>query len=368
MMKSRNRKNLYVLYSFFSISRVLVFCFLPSLAFSQTLGGNAAYNFLKLPTSPLLTAMGGTNVSYNPKDVSLAANNPALLSEELNSQISASFNAFLGGIKTYALTGAYHSKALNTTLGGHLYYMDYGSIRATDAAGNVLGSFRPVDFVAQVSVAKKYLERWTYGASVKFIHSSYPPYSSSALAVDIGLLYTDSARNFTAGFVAKNMGTQLKSFAGTTEDLPFDLEVGVSKRLRKAPLGFSFTAHHLHRLNLSYNDAAFNADNGFSSATLAGKIFNHFILAAHVFLSQNLEAIVGYNHLQRQELSVPNSANGLAGFSAGVHVQFSKLRLQLARSTYQRGVSYTQLGITVQLNKLGGSVGKKSFAIFRVHQ
>jgi hypothetical protein len=354
MMKQRRMRKSVFRHSFLSIVKIVVLVCLPSAVLAQTLGGNAAYNFLKLSSPPLLTATGGENVSYNAKDVSLSANNPSLLQDELSAQVNASFTAFLGGIKTYALNGAYYSEQINTTFGGHIYYVDYGSIPTTDAAGNVLGSFHPADFVVQVSAAKKYLERWNYGASIKFIHSSYPPYVSSALAVDVGLLYTDSVRNLTIGFVAKNMGAQLKSFAGTTDDLPFDLEVGFSKRLRKAPLGFSFTAHHLHRFNLSYNDAAFNADNGFSSPSSFDKIFNHFVLATHVYLSPNLEAIVGYNHLRRQELSIANSANGLAGFSAGLHVQFSKLRVQLARSTYHRGVSYTQIGITVPLNKLTG--------------
>lgn len=355
MIKSHKKESAFFPHQSTSILKILVllFCF-RSFAFAQTLGGNAAYNFLKLPSSPLLTAMGGVNVSYNAKDVSLAANNPALLQEELNSQVNASFNAFLGGIKTYSLTSAYYSNQLNTTFGAHVYYVDYGSIPATDAAGNLLGSFHPVDYVVQVSTAKKYLERWTYGGTVKFIHSSYPPYSSSAIAVDVGLLYTDSASNFTIGFVAKNMGSQLKTFAGTTEDLPFDLEIGISKRLRKAPLGFSLTAHHLHRFNLSYNDAVFNTDNGFSSPSSVDKIFNHFVLAAHVYLSQNLEVLVGYTYLRRQELSVANTSNGLAGFSAGLQFQFSKLRVQYARASYQRGVNYNQLGITVPLNKLSG--------------
>lgn len=348
--------HIFFLRPFFSIKKILVlfFCFLNTNSFAQTLGGNTAFNFLNLPSSPLLTAAGGVNVSYNANDASLTANNPALLQPSLTTQLNTSFNSFLAGIKTYSLTGAYHSERLNTTFGGQVYYVDYGSIPATDAAGNVSGSFRPVDFVVQFSAAKKYLERWTYGATVKFIQSSYPPYSSNAIAVDVGLLYADSANGFTASFLAKNMGTQLKTYTGEAEDLPFDLQAGISKRLSNAPFGFSFTAHHLHRFNLTYNDVGFNNDNGFSSPSSLDKIFNHFVLATHVYLGQNLEATVGYNHLRRQELSTPGASNGLTGFSAGLNVKFSKLQIQYARASYQRGVNFNQLGITVALNKLSG--------------
>ncbi len=298
--------------------------------------------------------MGGVNVSYNANDVSLTANNPALLRPSLSSQLNASFNAFLVGIKTYSLSGAVYSEKCNATFGGHVYYLDYGSIPATDAAGNASGEFHPRDYVVQVSAAKKYLERWTYAANIKFIGSGYGQYSSTALALDVGLLYSDSANGFTAGLLAKNMGGQLKTYSGESEDLPFDLQAGISKRLSKAPFGFSFTAHHVHRLNLAYNDAVFNADNDFSGLSSFGKIFNHFVVATHIYMGQNLEATIGYNHLRRQELSIPDAGNGLTGFSAGLHVQFSKLHIQVAHSSYQRGVGYNQIGITTQLNKLTG--------------
>jgi hypothetical protein len=356
MMSGRHNEKFFFPPHAFPIRKILVlsFCFLRLFSFAQTLGGNATYNFLTLPSSPLLTAMGGANVSYNANDVSLAAANPALLQPAITTQLNASFNSFLAGIKNYSLSGAYHSERLNTTFGGHVYYVDYGAIPAADAAGNISGSFRPVDFVVQFSAAKKYLERWTYGVTLKFIQSSYAPYSSSAIAVDVGLLYTDSANQFTASVVAKNMGTQLKTYAGATEELPFDLQAGISKRLTKAPLAFSLTVHHLHRFAVTYNDVAFNNENDFSPPSSFDKVFNHFVLATHVYLGQNLEAIVGYNHLRRQELSTPGAANGLTGFSAGLHIKFSKLQIQLARASYQRGISFNQLGLTVALNKLSG--------------
>ena len=336
-------------------SRIFFISFLlAKAAFSQTLGGNAAYHFIKLPSSPVVTAAGGVNVSYRTPEVSVTANNPSLLHPELSSQLAVSFNAFLGGIKTLGLTGAHHADKLNTTFGGHVYYVDYGTLPATDAAGNVSGEFRPVDYVVQFSAARKYLEKWTYGGTLKFIHSSYRQYRSNAIAVDFGVLYFDSASNFSASFVAKNKGMQLKTYAREKEDLPFDLQVGITKRLAKAPFGFSFTAQNLHRFNLSYNDTTFNNENGFSSPSAFNRIFNHFVIASHIYLGQHLEATIGYNQLRRQELSVQNTANGLTGFSAGLRLTFNKLQILYARSTYQRGISFNQIGVTANLNKLTG--------------
>jgi hypothetical protein len=336
-----------------------LFSFVFSIAFfisgAQTLGGNSAYNFLKLPSTPLLAAAGGVNTSYKTNEVGLTANNPALLDESLHSQLNLSFNNFLSGIKTYSLTGAYQYDQYNTIFGGHIYFVDYGTMPYTDAAGNVNGDFHPVDFVVQVSAARKYLENWNYGASLKFISSDYKLYKSSALALDFGILYSDSAKNLSASVLAKNMGFQTKTYAGDAEDIPFDFQIGVTKRLEKAPLGFSLTAQHLHRFNILYNDGAFNAENNFpSDNNFFNKLLNHFVVASHIYLGNNLEATLGYNRLRRQELNIGSAGNGLNGFSMGLRIKFSKLQILYARSNYQRNVSYNQLGLTLSLKEFSG--------------
>jgi hypothetical protein len=53
------------------------------------------------------------------------------------------------------------------------------------------------------------------------------------------------------------MGFQLKTYAGEQEDLPFDLQIGITKKLANAPLGFSITAQHLHQFNTLYSDEDF---------------------------------------------------------------------------------------------------------------
>lgn len=326
---------------------------------TQTLGGGAAYNFLKLPSTPILTAAGGINTSFKTNEVGLSANNPALLNEGLHSQLNLSFNNFLAGIKTYSLTGAYQYEKYNTAFTGHIYFVDYGPVPQTDAAGNRSGNFRPVDYVVQISAGRKYLERWNYGAAVKFIHSGYHLFRSSALALDFGVLYSDTTHLLSASLLAKNMGVQLRTYAGEGEDLPFDLQIGITKRLAKAPLGFSVTGQQLHQFNILYNDTVFNNENDFpSNARFFKKVFNHLVIATHIFIGNNLEATVGYNHLRRQELNAGPSGNGLNGFSMGIRMKFSRLQVLYARSNYQRNVSYNQLGLTLHMDRLFG-LGKE---------
>ena len=321
----------------------------------QTLGGTAAYNFLKMPASTLLTAAGGVNVSLGTTDPGLAANNPALLRPSMHSAVQFGFSPLMEGIKSYSTTGVLYQEKWKMALSGQVYFVDYGSIPQTDASGNTSGEFRPVDFTLQLGAAKTYLQNWSYGMNIKFVHSTYGTFTSSALAFDAGLQYADTAGLLSVAVLAKNMGFQLSTFAGQTEDLPFDLQAGLTKKLAKAPFGFSLTAQHLHHFNTQYNDTSFNRDNFFSSKTsFVGKLLNHFVVAAHIYAGEHLEATLGYNHLRRSELNIGNAANGLNGFSAGVRVLFSRLQVVYARSSYQRNVSYNQLGITVLFNRLFG--------------
>ena len=332
---------------------IIAFVCIIITSYGQTLGGDAVYNFLKLPASPLLSATGGVNVSYNPDDAGLATNQPALLNERMDGKLGLSFNAFFSGIKAYQLTGAMHEEKWKTTIGGSVFFVDYGTIPQTDAIGNQNGDFRPKEFVIQLSAARTYLEKWQYGITAKYISSDFGQYKSSAIAFDAGVMFNDSSNLVSAGFLAKNMGAQLSTYAGQREDLPFDLQLGFTKRLAKAPFGFSLTAQQVHTFDILYRDTTFNNENNYSTEDgFVNKLFNHFVLATHIYIGRNLEVALGYNRLRRSELNLGASGNGLNGVSAGFVARFNKLEVQYARSYYQRNHAYNQLGISINLKQL----------------
>ncbi len=326
---------------------------------AQTLGGNAVFNFLKLPNSPQLTALGGVNVSQISNDAGLSFNNPALLKPSMHTQMNAVFNDVYAGTTAYHLSLAYHNQPLNTSFQWGIHYFNYGNIPQTDAAGNILGEFRPHDFVMQVSASKSYLEKWNGGLTLKFISSNYGQYRSNGIAADAGLLYYDSAKLFSASLLAKNMGFQLRRYQGTdAADLPFDLQLGLTKKLENAPFSFSLTAHSLHRFDILYNDTSFNNENGFENSSTSkfsfDKLFRHFVLATTVHIGDKVEVQAGYNHLRRKELNIGNLGNGLNGFSVGLGVLLNKLSIRYARSHYQNNTGYNQFGLNMQLNQYFG--------------
>lgn len=340
--------------------------FLNTGVFSQTLGGNSVFNFLKLSNTPQLSALGGVNVSSMSNDIGMSFNNPAQLKPSMHSQMNAVFNSFYGGIKVYHLSLGYRNEKLNTNFSWGLNYFGYGNTPQTDASGNELGDFRPVDWVMQLSASRKYLEKWSYGLTIKFINSNYGQFRSSGIAADVGLLFHDTASLFSASIVAKNMGTQLKRYNGSSaDDLPFDLQVGFTQRLAKAPFGFSLTAQRIHQFDILYNDTLFNNENGFENASqkkfAIDKLIDHLIIGTTIYVGDRLEIQAGYNFLRRKELNIGGLSNGLNGFSIGAGALFGKLQVRYARAYYQSNTAYNQFGLNMQLNQYFGlgNFGKK---------
>ena len=334
---------------------LFLFCsgiFTCSGVFSQTLGGQSVFNFVKLPASPQVTALGGVTPSAITQDISTSFQNPALLRAGMSGQVNAVFGLAPSGIKDLFAMGGWHQQDWKTTFSMGIQSISYGASTQTDAAGNVLGEFRPRDMVVQAGFSRTYLERFHYGASIKYISSQYGPYRSSALAVDMGITYTDSAGLFQAGFVARNMGAQLKTYAGQAEDMPFDLQLGITKRLRAIPIQFSISAQRLHQWDIAYRDTLFNVDNygDPGKSGFVDNLFRHFVFAVQGYVGNRVELTVGYNVLRGKELQISNVSNGLTGFSYGVGVLLDRLQIRYARSQYQRQIAGNQLGISVDLN------------------
>ncbi|MEN9685679.1 MAG: hypothetical protein RLZZ28_1465 [Bacteroidota bacterium] len=317
---------------------------------AQTLGGNAVFNFLNQPNTAQLSALGGVNVSNISNDVGMVFQNPALLSSDMHLQANASFHSFIGGIRNYSATSAWHLEKTGVNLAAGTNYFDYGSIAQTDAAGNISGSFRPVDYVVQVMASKDYREKFRLGSSFKYVHSGYGQYRSAALALDLGVLYYDTDNQLQLSLVARNIGTQLVSYEGAgREELPFDLVAGITKRLADAPFQFSLTAHHLQQFNIYYNDTSFRASEGeygYAASNTLQKIFSHIVLSTQVFLNEKLELTAGYNFMRRQDLNAYNVTSGLNGFSMGAGLLLNKVHIRYATGFYQTNM-FHQLSINI---------------------
>lgn len=296
---------------------------------------------------PQVTSLGGVNISQLSRDAGMAFTNPALLIPAMHLQTPLVFNHYPGNIRNYSAMTVYQAPRLGTTFGLGLHYVDYGTLPQTDAAGNILGRFRPSDYFIQAMASRSYLNRWRYGAALRFLQSAYGPYRASALDMDIGICYTDSLNGFRLAFTASHMGVVIRKYAGTeSAELPFDLRLGISKKLKDAPIQVSLNAHQLQGLDWYKADST-SISLSAAPRTFAGKLLAHLVAGAQVYVGDKIEISAGYHFLRRRELNIGNSGNGWNGFSLGVGLLLKRLQFRYARSYLGSVQAVNQIGLSL---------------------
>ena len=325
----------------------IIFLFYAVSAQAQTTAGTRIFDFLHYSGHAQATALGGTNISHLQEDIGMIWQNPALLRAAQNGAAELGFSAFYGGIKQYALTAGFHIPRAELTAAIGINYFDYGTIDQTDIAGTIFGSFHPADYIVQATVSRQYESRWHYGINLKYIGSEYGPFRSNGLAIDAGITYTDSAKLLQAGITLKHMGWQINPYAGAERDaLPFDLQIGISKKLANAPVQFSLTAHRLSEFPLK---ETLPASGESRQRSLTERMWLHLIMATQVTLANRVELTLAYHPLRRNELIPARSAGGFTGLSFGAGVLFNRLKIRYAAGFYQANTPWHQLGLGLRL-------------------
>lgn len=300
----------------------------------------SVFNFLNLPVSSHSSTLGGRNVSLVEDDISLAAQNPALLSNVSDKTVGFSFMTYMQGSNTGAVAYGQQVGARGTW-GVQAQFLGYGSTKETLLTGEVVGQFKPLDFCIGGQYSHLLSERWAGGVTAKFIYSHYGPYTSCALAADLGLNYYDEDIDFSFSIVGRNLGGQIKSFGETRDRLPADLELGISKSLGHAPVRISVTMVDLTRW--TSNDYFTTGEN-----LKGGSIFiNHFVLGAEWLISDRFYVGLGYNFRRGYEMTAAGSSHA-AGLSFGGGVNLKRLKVGIAYAKYH--VSAPTLAFTLAYN------------------
>ena len=300
----------------------------------------SVFNFLNLPVSSHSTALGGKNISLVEDDISLALQNPALLTGVSDKTIGFSFMTYMQGCNTGA--AAYSQQVgARGNWGVHARFVGYGSTKETLVSGEIVGEFKPLDLCIAGQYSHLLSDRWAGGVTAKFIYSHYGPYTSCALATDLGLNYYDEDADFSFSLAARNLGGQVKSFGNKRDHLPADLEMGFTKSLGHAPIRISVTMVDLTR---------WTSDDYFTTGKKlkGGSIFmNHFVLGAEYLITDRYYVGMGYNFRRGYEMTAAGSSHA-AGLSFGGGVNLKRLKFGIAYAKYH--VSAPTLAFTVAYN------------------
>ena len=289
------------------------------------------YNFLRLPVSAHAAALGGDNITIDDDDPTMVFHNPALVSNVTDRSLNLNYMTYMEGVK---VASASFVKALRqrATWAVEAQYVDYGSMKQTTAENEVIGKVSAKDIAVGGTFTYALSNKIAGGVTAKFVSSSLAGFNSIGMAVDRGLNYLNPELGLSVSAVARNLGGQLKAYEDDFEKLPFDLQLGVSKRLGESPLRFSVTMTRLH----DWDD----------------KFVNHLVFGAEAFLADNIWIGGGLNPRRSDEMKISDgeteSSHG-AGLSFGGGLQLERFKLQLAYGKYHVSASSLIINITYTL-------------------
>ena len=286
------------------------------------------YNFLRLPVSAHAAALGGENISIDDDDPTLVFHNPALASNVADRSLNLNYMTYMEGVKvaSASFVKAFRERA---TWALEAQYVDYGTMKHTTVDNEVLGDVSANDIDVGGTFTYTLIDKIAGGVTAKFVSSSLAGYNSIGVAVDLGVNYLNPDLGLSLSAVERNLGGQLKAYEDDFEKLPFDLQLGVSKRLGESPLRFSVTMTRLH----DWDD----------------KFINHFIFGAEAFLSDNIWLGGGINPRRSDDMKISDgeseSSHG-AGFSLGGGLQLDRFKLQVAYGKYHVSASSLIINVT----------------------
>ena len=333
-------------------------------ASAQVTGGQSAFQYLTLSNAPHVSALGGISIANPDNDIAFALQNPAMMRPGMHNELQLVYNDYYAGISILNLQYGYNAPKINTSFFFGVQYLNYGSFQETNTIGNVIGNFHANDYALTFGASRSYLEHWRYGADLKWAGSSLYEYKGAAALMDVGVNYFDTSTLIDVGIAAKNMGVMVQKYNpnNPTEPVPFDLQLGASKKFKHLPLRLLVTAQHLYEWNIRYdNPADLTGTNSLGTTDTVNdkgshfgdKLFRHFIFAAELTLAKRITITASYNDLKRKELALQTSP-GLAGFAFGAGINLNKFQVHYARNYYYISGAYNELSITMALNKLFG--------------
>ena len=333
---------------------ITLFCLSAvSLATAQV-GGETTYQFLNLVVSPRQAALGGkvlTNVDY---DVTQALFNPATINANMDNQLALNYTSYLGGISYGSAAYAYTVDRRTQTFHAGITYVNYGSFDGYDEAGNATGAFSGNETALSFGYATQIdYSDFYFGANAKLITSKLEQYNSIGAAVDLGLIYINEYLDFNAALVVRNLGSQITTYAGLNERIPFEVAFGMSQQLEHVPLRWHVTFENLQEWPISRPNPARTTSDLSGNQTsdkigFIGQVIRHTIVGAELFPDGGFNIRLGYNFRRGEDLRIVDQRS-FSGLSAGISIKMNKLRFSYTHAKYTSASNSNFFGLQIDL-------------------
>lgn len=334
---------------------IILFCITIFKGNAQ-IGGEFTYQFLELTNSARIGALGGNQIAIlDSTDLNLPYHNPASLQKTMQNKVLVNYVNYLADVNYgYASFAKSFEGIGNFALGMH--YINYGKFDEATDFGELTGStFKAAEYALNIIYSNNY-KRLNYGVTLKPILSSFESYQSVGIAADFGVSFASKSKYTNVALVARNFGTQITTYYNQAEHepIPFNLQAGISTRLKHAPIILSLNMQHLTNWDLANPDEEEDTEDGklfFESNEKFGKqIMRHLVMGAEILPSENFTLRVGYNYQRRQELKYDEKVS-MVGFSAGFGIKIKRFRLDYGIAQYHLAGSSNLFSLAVNINK-----------------
>jgi len=337
---------------------ITIALFLNISVFAQ-MGGKNTFDFLELTNSARSAALGGKLISIQDNDLNLSFENPSLLNPSNDNQLLFNYVNYFSDINYGYVSYAKDISNIGTFAGG-IQYLNYGTFVRADETGIKDGTFTAADYSFNILYSNKIDSMINFGANLKTIYSHLDSYTSFGMALDLGLNYFNPESQLLLTVVAKNIGKQFKPYVEDNyEPLPFDIQVGVSKKFAHAPFRFSIVAHHLQKFDLTFDNPQ---DPDLTPDPITGNVkskskfekygdmfLRHIIVGIEISPIKNFFLRFGYNHQRRMQMELFTS-NGFSGISWGIGVKLYKFRFSYGNAVYHVAGSSHHFSITTNFS------------------
>lgn len=281
----------------------------------------SAFQAVQLDPSARHAALAGMNPALSGRGAGSLFINPALLTADDHGSVDISY---LNHVSDLNAGWASHARMIDRvgTVAGGIRYLSYGEFDRADASGNRQGTFSASDVVVTVGIARGAGERIRYGGALNLMRSAIDTESATAIAFDTGVHYRARASRMTFAASIHNLGFAVSSIGARDETLPFDVRLGVSRRLEHLPLLISIGAYRLDDL-----------DGGPGDASTVENILYHTNLSAEFQFSDSFQVRFGYSQRRHDELKIKTRLD-LAGFSTGLGIMISRVAVDYSFNSW----------------------------------
>ena len=117
------------------------------------------------------------------------------------------------------------------------------------------------------------------------------------MGVDVAGSYNSPNRLFTASLVARDIGRQITTYSGeNVESFPFELQAGISNRLKHLPFRYSILYNHIEKWDLNYDDPNDNTTDPITGEVItksgiedfADNFMRHIVIGAELYIGKNI--------------------------------------------------------------------------------